>query len=156
MRNTQFLEKYLSGHNRRFSIPAKADTNLHRVESKSRLKQILSVQTSHVLRNDNTIRHDNRFYQILRPWKYRRPKQILFEERLDGKLYLTHEGKDLPWRLIPEPAPQMVEQRVVVPFRRPSVPPMEHPYKRQSFQRYLKIKKLREQKQNRTLLMVAN
>jgi len=152
----EFLREYLPGFNRRFSVSAKGDTDLHRRESKKRLKRVLSIQTSHFLRNDNTIRHDNRFYQVLKPWRYRRPKQILFEERLDGKLYLTHEGKDLPWRLIPEPAPQMVEQMAVVPFRRPSVPPMEHPYKRQSFQRYLKIKELREQKQNRTLLMVAN
>lgn len=152
----QFLEKYLPGHNRRFSIPAKADTDLHRAESKNRLKQILSVQTSHVLRNDNTIRHDNRFYQVLKPWKYRRPKRILFEERLDGNLYLTHEGQDLPWRLIPEPALKATEKKAGVPFQKPSIPPMEHPYKRQSFQRYLRAKELSKLKQNRTFLLVAN
>lgn len=151
----QFLEQYLTVYNRRFSISPQADTNLHRPESRKRLKQILSIQTLHTLRNDNTIRHENRFYQVLKPWKYQRPKQILFEERLDGKLYLTDKGRELPWRLIPE-LPKKTQNKVNLKPRKPMTPSMDHPFKKQSFAQYLRMREHRENNQHRTFLMVSN
>lgn len=153
----QFLEKYLPEYNRRFCVPAKTEVNLHRSESMKCLKQILSIQSKHALRNDNTIRHENRFYQILKPWKYRRPKQIVFQERLDGKLCLTHEGHELPWRLIPEPPKQSnLKPKSKLKPHQLWKPPMSHPYKRLSFQNYVRTKQHQNNNQNRTFLTVSN
>lgn len=138
----QFLERYLPLHNHRFTVSPQEEANVHRPETLKRLKQILSVQTKHYLRTDNTIRHENRFYQILKPWKYRRPKQIVFEERLDGKLYLTHEGHELPWRPISQPLKKTLIKTKPIDCK-PWIPSMNHPFKRQSFENYLKIKQHR-------------
>jgi len=154
----KFLEKYLVEYNRRFNVFPKTNTNVHRWESQKRLKRILSVQTVCALRNDNTVRHDNCFYQVLRPWKHRRPKHIFFEERLDGKHYLTHEGQELPWRLLPQPVmrARVPHQCKIKRIFEPWVPPADHPYKRQSFQQHLRLKELREKQSTRTFLMAPN
>lgn len=132
----QFLQRYLPIYNRRFDKKARSQANLHRKPPKD-LKQALSIQTRHCLRQDHTIRHQGKFYQILERWAGHRPKEVRVEERLDGKLYITREGRELQYRRIQEPP-----QRFPVPKKKPSkarrVPiPMTHPYKRRSFERYL-------------------
>lgn len=132
----EFLEKYLPVYNRRFSRKALLEGNLHRPAPKD-LNQILSIRTLHRLRNDNTIRHQNSYYQILRPWKNRRPKELVVEERLDGKLYITDRGKALEYRKIPKPLERISEKPKTGKFHRPGSVPLSHPYKKRSFQRYL-------------------
>ncbi len=137
-----FLERYLPRYNRRFDKLARGEADVHR-KAPQNLKQVLSIQSRHSLRNDNTIRHANRFYQILGRWPGRRPKDVVVEERLDGKLYITDEGRELKYRSIQEPPRRIeVKRKPVSSARRPPKPPMTHPFKRRSFERYLATKKM--------------
>jgi len=131
----EFLRKYLPVYNRRFSRKAQSEGNLHRPVPKD-LNQILSIRTIHRLRNDNTIRHQNGYYQILGVWKNRRPKELLVEERIDGKLYIMDRGKALAYREIPKRLAVTQKPKKSKIYKPQSVP-MSHPYKRRSFQRYL-------------------
>ena len=131
----EFLESYISIYNRRFSRKAQSEGNLHRLIPKN-LRQILSIQTKHRLRNDNTIRHQNDYYQILKPWKSRRPKELVIEERLDGKVYLCDQGKALEYRKISKPEEVVDKPMKAKTWKHASVP-MSHPYKKKSFERYL-------------------
>ena len=133
----QFLEKYLPVYNRRFGVKAREEANLHRPgPGEKELKQILSIQSKPVLRNDNTIRYENKFYQILNQWKGARPEQVVIQKRMDGKLYLVHAGKNLAYREIQEPAKrvQTAPRKMLVKIK-PSIPVMSHPWKGPSFRR---------------------
>ena len=131
-----FLGKYFSGYNRRFDKKARSQGNLHRRAVKN-LKQVLSIQSRHFLRHDNTIRHRNQFYQILNRWSGRRPKEVVVQERLDGRFCITYEGRELGYRQIQEP-PRRFSAPTPKPSRarRPPIPPMNHPYKKRSFESY--------------------
>ena len=105
----EFLEEYLPKFNRRFERKAKEEGDVHRVVTrKTKLEQALSIQTEHVVRNDNTIRHENRYYQIVTRWNGNRPKRVIVEERLNGKRYVTWRGRELSYREI-EKRPKVIE-----------------------------------------------
>ncbi len=131
-----FLMKYLPRYNRRFNKLARTKTDLHQKVPRN-LDQILSIQTHHFLRRDNTIRHQNQFYQILSPWPGKKPKEVMIEERLDGKFYITHKGHELKYLQIKEPAQQVILKKKPCRAKRLYVPPLSHPYKKRSFNRYL-------------------
>lgn len=140
----KFLEKYLPVYNQRFEVRAREEANLHRQVPRDReLRQILSIQTKHVLRNDNTIRHENKFYQILNHWNGWRPKEVKVEERIDGKFYVTAGGRELRYREVKEPAKRLEIKRKVALPRKPAIPGPEHPFKRRSFERYLRLEKIK-------------
>ena len=131
-----FLEKYLPIYNRRFDRKPKSEGNLHRKPPKN-LGEILSIQTKRFLREDNTIRHTNQFYQILSRWPGRRPKEVTVQERLNGMLYLVHEGRELKYHPIQAPPKRFsIHKKKPSNARRPQAPPMTHPFKRRSFENY--------------------
>lgn len=144
----RFLEAYLPKYNRRFSVQARDRANLHRPAPRDgELVRILSIRHPRVLRNDNTIRHENKFYQILEDWNGHRPKEVTIQERLDGKLYLVDGQRELRYREIVEPPRRGPEiQRKAPKLCKPPVPGPDHPLKRASFQRYLRRQALKEAK----------
>lgn len=127
----RFLERYLPKYNRRFSVKAKNEVNAHSAVPRSIcLEQALSIQTKHVVRNDQTIRHDHRFYQIMGRERF---KEVVFEERVDGKTSITHEGRELEYRKV-EPRPKQEEVKKISKLRKLWKPPMSHPYKQRNFE----------------------
>lgn len=132
----EFLEIYLPKFNRRFGRLAIHSEDLHRPLPKGvDLKQVLSIQTMRVLRHDNTIRHENKFYLILEKWQKTPPKKVMIQERIDGKLYLVHEGQELRYREVVE-APKVQPKLKKCDKRRyGTIPEMTHPWKAASFQR---------------------
>ena len=127
----EFLKQYLPKYNRRFCVKARSETNLHRPAPQNHeLGHILSIQEKRVIRNDNTIRHENKFYQILTRWNGRKPKQVIVEERLDEKLYITDQGKELTFREIKEPPRQAEVKQKVLRQPRISIPAPDHPWRK--------------------------
>lgn len=141
----EFLKKYLPEYNRRFCVKPRSQADLHRaIDREKDLKQILSIQTQHVLRNDNTIRHENQLYQILNRWESRRPESITVQERVDGKIYLVAEGKELRYQEIQEPCREKAPVKKKVRTVTITIPSMEHPWKKKSFERYLRTQELKK------------
>lgn len=137
----RFLKKFLRPYNQRFQREAKEKTNLHRPVPKDLdLMHVLSIQTSHSLRNDNTIRHEGKLYQIRDPWSLRRPKRILIVERIDGKRLVMDEARVLRYQEIPKGIKpnQNGKHHVLKPTRRHIIPESNHPWRRLSL-RKLKI-----------------
>lgn len=128
-----FLRHYLPKYNRRFERKPRNETDLHRpIPKGTPLKRILCIRERHILRNDNTLRHDQKFYLIKHPWNGRRPKVIQVEERIDGKLYLLDGDRSLPYREIKE-RPRVLPQpkRKPLPRRGKRIPaPLDHPWRR--------------------------
>ena len=126
----QFLRCYLPKYNQRFCVEARVGGNLHRaVPTSKQMKQILSIQTQRVVRNDGTIRHEKKLYQLLNLEK--RIKQIMVEERMDGKVYMTREGRELEYRELQEPVKRVVQAGKKL--WKPSIPTMTHPWKGASY-----------------------
>lgn len=134
----RFLEMYLPKYNRRFTVNAREEANLHRPAPKdSELIPILSIQTKRAVRNDGTIRHERKLYQIL---EVRTPlNEVIVQERLDGKLYVVHEGKTLTYRELQEP-PRRIQELKKRPRPKPPIPTMDHPWRKFKLGRAQKVK----------------
>lgn len=123
-----FLPTYLARHNRRFAREAEGD--VHRPLSREiDLDRVLSIQTTRRVRNDGTVMHRQGLYEIL---EANRPKTVLVEERLNGALVMSHQGRRLKYRPVAAPAPR-VTARVSVrrsQARARPAPAADHPWKK--------------------------
>ena len=125
----EFLETYLEKFNARFSVPALKKGNAHRrLDNRIILDEILSVQTEHVLRNDRTVIHERRLYQV----KNRiRAQRVTVFEYINGRMAIKYGRTRLNFNLITERPdrplrirPQIKKLRVF-PRRPRYVPPKD-------------------------------
>ncbi len=125
----RFLEEYLPLYNSRFAVCPKRKDNLHRPVGRGvNLDAILCVKTERTLRNDFTVAHNHKLYQI--EDKVRGVK-VMVQDRLDGSLVMTYKGERLRFREITtRPVKEQKEQPVSVRIRKPYTPPSDHPWRR--------------------------
>lgn len=124
----RFLEEYLPLYNSRFAVCPKRKDNLHRPVGRGvNLDAILCVKTERTLRNDFTVAHNHKLYQI--EDKVRGVK-VMVQDRLDGSLVMTYKGERLRSREITtRPVKEQKEQPVSVRIRKPYTPPSDHPWR---------------------------
>jgi hypothetical protein len=128
-----FLKYYLSVFDRRFSVEPIEDANLHRPIPKGiDLDAVLCIKKDHPLRNDFTVVHDKRLYQVL---ERTNAKKVTVEERINGRMFITYKSKALRYkeiahRLKKKEKPKYIFARVRKERYRPS---KSHPFK--SFKR---------------------
>lgn len=93
---------FLPWFNRWCSVPPASPNNAHRPRHPSmRLESILSLQEKRRVNNDNTIRLDNQFYQLLGPTPaLRRGLWVTVETRLNGTLHLRVDQTYVKYRRI--------------------------------------------------------
>lgn len=79
-------------------------SRLHRsVHASINLDETLSVQTEHVLRNDRTVLHDRKLYQVV---VKTRARKVIVHEHLNGRMSIKHNQTSLPFKVIEQrPAP---------------------------------------------------
>lgn len=93
-----FLDTYLAEFNRRYAIKAAKQADFHRpIANRHALDTILAIKTERALRNDFTIAHDKKLYQIM---SNIRAKNVLVEERTDDTMRITHNGQRLKYKEI--------------------------------------------------------
>lgn len=94
----KFLETYMAFHNKRFAFKPKEQNDLHReVPNGLNLDKILCIRTERALRNDCTIAHNGKLYQIQETVK---SKKVLVEERVNGRMLITHNDDSLQFKEI--------------------------------------------------------
>jgi hypothetical protein len=124
----QFLEEYLPLYNRRFSVCPKGKDNFHRPLPKGLiLDTILCIKTERSLRNDFTVAHNRKLYQIDDTVK---ASKVMVQERADGSMIMTHKGRSLRFKEITERPPREKKEPVVARRRKPYIPPTDHPWRR--------------------------
>lgn len=124
-----FLEKYLPVYAKRFSKkPAKAD-NLHRHVPKSMdLDRILCIKTKRALRNDFTVRHDKRLYQVLNNV---RTKKVMVEDHINGSVIIRLKDTRLKFKEITAlPRKREPEQKYKFRIKRVFTPAKDHPWRK--------------------------
>ncbi len=124
----RFLETWLPGYNRRFTVPPAEAADLHRPSPAAReLDRILCLKTTRVVRRDWTVAHHGHLYQLETNV---RATQVLVEERLDGTIGITHHGRPLRYHAIPT-RPVTMTARPLLAMARPSVKPKPtHPWRK--------------------------
>jgi hypothetical protein len=124
-----FLEDYLPLYNRRFSVCPKEEDNFHRPLPRGlALDTILCIKTERSLRNDFTVAHNKKLYQIEETIK---ASKVMVQERVDGSTIMTHKGGSLRFKEITtRPVKQPKELPVIVRTRKPPTPPLDHPWRR--------------------------
>ncbi len=125
----RFLEDYLPLYNQRFAVDAREREDLHRPLGRGvDLDGILCMKTERTLRNDFTLAHDRKLYQVEDKV---RGKKVMVEDRLDGTVVMTYRGQRLRFREITtRPVKEQAELPVMVRLRKPYRPGLDHPWRR--------------------------
>jgi len=122
-----FLEEYLPIFNRRFSVRAKERENLHRPLGRGLdLDAILCIKTQRTLRNDFTVAHNRKLYQV--EDKVHTSK-VMVQDRMDGSIHITHKNRTLRFREIIE---RPIPEKGLLPgvrIRKSSTPSTNHPWR---------------------------
>ena len=124
----QFIEEYLPLYNKRFSVFPKEKDNFHRPLPKGlALDTILCVKTERSLRNDFTVAHNKKLYQIEDSV---RAAKVVVQERIDGSMRMIYRDQSLRFKEIIE-RPVREEKALVMERRRKPVRPSpNHPWRK--------------------------
>jgi transposase len=145
----RYLDSYLSAHNKRFAVKAKERDDLHRNIPKGlNLDKILCIRTGRTLRNDFTIAHDGKLYQIQEPIK---SKKVLVEERTDGKMLITYNEVRLKFAEISARPEKQQKLKVATRHRKGRTPSFDHPWRKSNHQLFDK----RQSQRKRPMEVVA-
>ena len=122
------LDKYLDVFNKKFGRLAKKSGDWHRsVDQRVKLTEILSIQTDRQLRNDRTVLHGNRWYQIT---ERTRASRVKVYEYLNGGFAIKYGRNQLTYKPIEGPVARMTAEvtRKVKP-RGHWVPAKDNPWR---------------------------
>src|ERR1700724_3164556 len=129
----EFLQReYLAEHNRRFAVPDREPEEYRRGRTrKAALDEIFRLETERTLGQDWVVRHQNRFFQVMRESAYAPARgKIAVCEWEDGKVEIRYRGKRLCFEEIAaRPANPKLKNK---PARRhrPTAPPRSRPWRR--------------------------
>jgi hypothetical protein len=131
--SNRFLQEYLPSYNTKFAVKAVNKQDLHRpIPRGIDLDKILCIRTIRTVRNDSTIAHERKLYQIEERTV---SKKVTVEERIDGKMLVVCQGKALRYRQITE-RPEIKKKPPVRKARQTYVPPKDHPWRKFDIMRY--------------------
>lgn len=123
----EFLEEYLPKYNRKFGVAPARKADLHMpFKSRKELDRILSIQNKRALRNDFTVAHNKKLYQIKDTI---RTKSVMVEERTDGSMHIMYNGHRLKYKEIKTRPTIEAKQPLLPRVRRVVKPAADHPWK---------------------------
>jgi len=139
----KFLGNYLPAYARRFGVQAAKGGNLHRYLSKDvDLDRILCIKTDRVLRNDSTVAHNSKLYQIL---SNIRSQKVTVEERINGSIRIRCKGVTLKFKTIHlKPKRKPTEKTYAVKLYKPRIRDYHHSWRIEGnthYQQYLQKEK---------------
>lgn len=125
----EVLERFLPKYTKKFCVKARYSDDLHRTIPKGiDLDRILCIKTERALRNDFTIAHNGKLYQIK---DNIRAGKVMVEERIDSSMIIAHKDNVLKFKEITS-RPEKEEPNKTYEFRIRKVytPPADHPWRR--------------------------
>ena len=125
----EFLEGYLPHDNARFAVQPAQPGDLHQpMDSEERLHRLLCLKTTRVLRRDWTVAHEGQLYQV---HDQVRATQVVVEDRMDGTIRITHQGRALQFHAITaRPVKEAPASPRVYIRRKPVKPLPDHPWQK--------------------------
>ena len=124
----QFLDNgYLKEHNEKFCVEPAKEADLHRPSPGIRiLDSILCIKTSRTVRNDFTVAHNKKLFQITEKTPARK---VAVEERLNGSMEITYKGQRLKYKEITVRPKKENREKVVLIKERGHTPSVDHPWR---------------------------
>ena len=121
-------ESFLPAYAKRFSVKASETDDLHRPIPKGiDLDKILCIKEEHTLRNDFTVAHDKKLYQIEDDT---RAKKVMVEERVDGSMIIAYKDKPLKFKEITaRPEKAEPQKKYKFKLKKVFIPSMNHPWR---------------------------
>ena len=133
----KYLDTYLSIYNKRFAVKAKAQDNLHReIPRELNLDKVLCIRTVRALRNDFTVAHNSKLYQIE---KGIRAKEVTVEERVNGSMIITFNDVRLPFREITT-RPEKQQKPAHIRRHKKPTPSANHPWNKWNSQLFRQMR----------------
>ncbi len=124
----KFLGCYLPTYSRRFSVEPVNDANLHRaIPAGLCFNKIFCIKTKRALRNDYTIAHDEKLYQIE---DNVRTREVTVEERIDGSMLITYKSLSLKFKEITARPKKELEKSLTLGPKKIYIPPKDHPWRK--------------------------
>jgi transposase len=126
----RFLARYLPIYYQRFGVVPFAEGDMHRPVSKGLdLNRILCIKTERALRNDFTVAHEGKLYQVLDNIQ---AKKVIVEERMDETMVIRHREQTLKFKPILVRAPKLASKPRDYLFsaQKINVPSFGHPWRR--------------------------
>lgn len=123
----KFLPQYLPIYAKRFAVKPANDTDMHRsIPEGINLDKILCVKTKRALRNDFTIAHNGKLYQIEDNVG---AKEVIVEERVNGSMFIAYKDTNLRFKEITaRPKKEQKEPDMHTP-KKAYIPPKDHPWR---------------------------
>src|SRR5512137_661894 len=124
----KFLSEYLPVYNKRFSVRPREKEDFHRPLPRGLdLNAILCIKTERTLRNDFTVAHHHKLYQVEEAPK---ASKVIVQDRMDGSMRVTYRGRALRFREITERPLKENKQPVATKRSKTYIPPADHPWRR--------------------------
>jgi hypothetical protein len=142
----EYLKVFLPNYAKKFAVEARRAGDLHRpVPAGMDIDEILCIKTERVLRNDFTVAHNRKLYQVL---DNVRAAKLMVEDRLDGSVVLRHNGRVLKYKeILTRPQKEHAEAKQACKPKRMYEPvPMNHPWRTFQFSRRNKLNPKHDQK----------
>jgi hypothetical protein len=120
--------RFLSFYAKRFSIKPLKNENLHRpIPEKLDLDRILCVKTERTLKNDFTVSHDKKLYQILDNIP---ACKVVMEEKVKGSIEIYYKNRRLKYKeIIRRPKTKEAKTSKVLVKKKHRSPSSDHPWK---------------------------
>ena len=131
----RFLPGYLKEYGERFGVKAAQDADLHRpIPAGLNLDSILCIKTERTLRNDFTVAHEGKLYQVK---DNIRGREVVVEERVNGHKSISYQGRYLRFKEITKRPERLRPEIPKVTVKKKPIPPKDHPW-RQSIHAFFK------------------
>ena len=131
----RFLEEYLPLYNRRFAVRPQSNEDLHRPLGQGMdLDRILCIKTERTVRNDMTVRHGSKLYQIEEKVN---AAKISVQDWLNGTVHMIYKNREVKFREIQErPKPEKRPLPIRISARKYSSPAPNNPWARFKFAKH--------------------
>lgn len=143
----EFLNSYIKEFNEKFALPLNSIKSVF-VEQppNEKINLILAVLCERTVDTGHCLRHSNKYYRMIdergMQIHYRKGTKVMFIQAFDKQLYCCVNDKDV-YLLEEIPEHEAKSKDLDADYKKPAtkkkyIPPMNHPWRRQSFNRFVK------------------
>ena len=127
----RFLKHYLPVYNKRFSVRPMESNNVHRCLPKGlNLDAILCIKTERTVRNDFTVAHNKKLYQVE---DRTNASKVTIQDQIDGSMRMMYRDQSLRFKEIIERPVREEKAPVMMRRRKPVRPSPNHPWRNFKF-----------------------
>lgn len=143
----EFLNSYIKEFNEKFALPLHGIKSVFEVQPQiEKINLILAVLCERTVDTGHCLRHSNKYYRMIdsrgNQVHYRKGTKVMFIQAFDGSQYCCVNDKDI-YALEEIPEHETKSKDLDIDYtppkpKKPRIPPMNHPWRRQQFGKFVK------------------